>query len=151
LTVEKIKSGNYKSHLRNKQIASIFKELDLIEKYGSGARRAIETFIAYGLPEPEYEATQGGMAVTVFKKPFNNGQDNLIKSNGGVTKLRLYIQAHPGQRASDIATGLNLPLRTIERWLKKLKEAKTIEFRGASKTGGYFSTTKVEVKVNGNK
>lgn len=159
MTVEKIKSGNYKSHLRNKQIASIFKELDLIEKYGSGVRRAIETFIAYGLPEPEYEATQGGMAVTVFKKPFNNGQDNLIKSNGGVsggvnggvTKLRLYIQAHPGQRASDIATGLNLPLRTIERWLKKLKEAKTIEFRGASKTGGYFSTTKVEVKVNGNK
>ncbi|MCX7101566.1 MAG: hypothetical protein NTX38_08750, partial [Methylobacter sp.] len=28
LTVEKIKTGNYKSHLRNKQIASIFKELD---------------------------------------------------------------------------------------------------------------------------
>ena len=37
-------------------------------KYGSGMRRTIETFIAYGLPEPEYEATQGGMAVTVFKK-----------------------------------------------------------------------------------
>lgn len=153
LTVEKIKSGNYKSHLRNKQIASIFKELDLIEKYGSGVRRAIETFVAYGLPEPEYEATQGGMAVTVFKKPFNNGQDNLIESNGGVsggvsggvTELLLYIQSHPGQRASDIAKGLNLPLRTIERWLKKLKEAKSIEFRGASKTGGYFSTTKVEV------
>jgi ATP-dependent DNA helicase RecG len=153
LTVEKIKSGNYKSHLRNKQIASIFKELDLIEKYGSGVRRAIETFVAYGLPEPEYEATQGGMAVTVFKKPFNNAQDNLIKENGGanggvsggVTELLLYIQLHPGQRASDIAKGLNLPLRTIERWLKKLKEAKTIEFRGASKTGGYFSTTKVEI------
>ena len=116
-------------------------------------RRAIETFIAYGLPEPEYEATQGGMAVTVFKKPFNNGQDNLIESNGGVsggvsggvTEPLLYIQLHPGQRASDIAKGLNLPLRTIERWLKKLKEAKTIEFRGASKTGGYFSTTKIEI------
>ena len=153
LTVEKIKSGNYKSHLRNKQIASIFKELDLIEKYGSGVRRAIETFVAYGLPEPEYEATQGGMAVTVFKKPFNNGQDNLVELNGGVsggvsggvTELLFYIQLHPGQRASDIAKGLNLPLRTIERWLKKLKEAKTIEFRGASKTGGYFSTTKVEI------
>ncbi|MCX7100861.1 MAG: hypothetical protein NTX38_05070 [Methylobacter sp.] len=149
LTVEKIKSGNYKSHLRNKQIASIFKELDLIEKYGSGVRRAIETFVAYGLPEPEYEATQAGMAVTVFKKPFNNVQDNLIKENGGVsggvTDLLIYIQLHPGQRASDIAKGLNLPLRTIERWLKKLKEAKTIEFCGASKTGGYFSTTNVEI------
>ena len=67
LTVEKIKTGNYKSHLRNKQVATIFKELELIEKYGSGVRRVIDTFVAYGLPEPEFEATQGGMAVTVFK------------------------------------------------------------------------------------
>ncbi len=67
LTVEKIKTGNYKSHLRNKQIATIFKELELIEKYGSGVRRVIDTFVAYGLSEPEFEATQGGMAVTVFK------------------------------------------------------------------------------------
>jgi ATP-dependent DNA helicase RecG len=112
-------------------------------------RRAIETFVAYGLPEPEYEVTQGGMAVTVFKKPFNNDQDNLVELNGGVSggvaELLIYIQLHPGQRASDIAKGLNLPLRTIERWLKKLKEVKTIEFRGASKTGGYFSTIKVEI------
>lgn len=35
----------------DKQIASIFKELELIEKYGSGVRRAIETCVAYGLPE----------------------------------------------------------------------------------------------------
>jgi len=69
LTVEKIKTGNYKSHLRNKQIASIFNELELIEKYGSGVRRVIDTFVAYGLPEPEFEATQGGMAVTVFNTP----------------------------------------------------------------------------------
>jgi len=69
LTVEKIKTGHYKSHLRNKQIASIFRELDLIEKYGSGVRRVIDTFVAYGLPEPEFEATQGGMAVTVFNSP----------------------------------------------------------------------------------
>ncbi|MDR3368602.1 ATP-binding protein [Rhodoferax sp.] len=67
LTVEKIKTGNYKSHLRKKQVATIFKELELIEKYGSVVRRVIDTFVAYGLPEPEFEATQGGMAVTVFK------------------------------------------------------------------------------------
>jgi len=69
LTVEKIKTGNYKSHLRNKQIATIFKELELIEKYGSGVRRVIDSFVAYGLPEPEFETTQGGMSVTVFKAP----------------------------------------------------------------------------------
>ena len=69
----------------------------------------------------------------------------IIKENGGVsggvTDLLIYIQLHPGQRASDIAKGLNLPLRTVERWLKKLKETKAIEFRGASKTGGYFAVS----------
>ena len=68
LTVEKIKTGNYKSHLRNKQIATVFRELDLVEKYGSGVRRVIDSFIAYGLPEPVFEVTQGGMAVTMFNK-----------------------------------------------------------------------------------
>jgi ATP-dependent DNA helicase RecG len=133
LTVEKIKTGNYKSHLRNKQIASIFKELELIEKYGTGVQRVIETFIAYGLPEPLYEATQGGMAVTVFKEPFGNDQVSLVDSkqghqwrvngvNGGVNDLFFMFSQIPA-RASDIAAALNLSQRTIERWLK-LKEAK---------------------------
>ncbi len=38
-----------------------------IKRVGSGVRRVIDTVVAYGLPEPEFEATQGGMAVTVFK------------------------------------------------------------------------------------
>lgn len=67
LTIEQIKAGSHKSHLRNKQVATIFKELELIEKYGSGVRRVIDAFVAYGLREPEFEATQGGVAVTVFK------------------------------------------------------------------------------------
>jgi ATP-dependent DNA helicase RecG len=33
---------------------------------------------------------------------------------------------------------LNIPLRTVERWLKQLKENGQIEFRGAAKTGGYY-------------
>ena len=131
LTVEKIKTGHYKSHLRNKQVATIFRELELIEKYGSGVRRVIDTFVAYGLPEPEFEATQGGMAVTVFAL-VNVGV------NVGVNGLLPYIQSHPGQRAGDIATAFKLTQRTIERWLKQLKEDGLIEFRGAPKTGGYY-------------
>jgi ATP-dependent DNA helicase RecG len=28
--------------------------------------------------------------------------------------------------------------RTIERWIKQLKDEKRIEYRGSKKTGGYF-------------
>jgi ATP-dependent DNA helicase RecG len=140
LTVEKIKTGNYKSHLRNKQVASIFRELDLIEKYGSGVRRVIDTFIAYGLPAPEFEATQGGMAVTVFKAR------ELAKAggvNGGVnadpTQLLQLIQSKPGLKTTELAAQTGKPKRTIERWLKQLKAQGLIEFRGAPKTGGYHA------------
>jgi ATP-dependent DNA helicase RecG len=153
LTVEKIKTGNYRSHLRNKQIASIFKELELIEKYGSGVQRVIETFIAYGLSEPVYEATQGGMAVTVFKVPVGYAQESLAELkhkvvnggvNGGVNGLLSYVQSHPGQRASEMAAALNLSLRTIERRLKQLKDNNKIEFRGVPKPGGYYIMTETE-------
>ncbi|MBK9521652.1 MAG: hypothetical protein IPO13_08600 [Rhodocyclaceae bacterium] len=139
LTVEQIKTGNYKSHLRNKQIATIFNELDLIEKYGSGVRRVIDAFVAYGLPEPEFEATQGGMAVTVFKAP---GQTTGGGVNGGVNmgpmSLLKLIQTHLGIKRVTLITKTAQPQRTVERWLKQLKDNQQIEFRGAPKTGGYY-------------
>ena len=147
LTVEKIKTGNYKSHLRNKQIATIFKELELIEKYGSGVRRVIDAFVAYGLPQPEFEATQGGMAVTVFKA-VNEGVRGGVNGgvsggvNGGVNTvsahLLLLIQAQPGIKTSELVAQTGKAQRTVERWLKQFKDNQTIEFRGAPKTGGYY-------------
>jgi len=58
--------------------------------------------------------------------------------NVGVNGLLAYIQAHPGQRAGEMAVAFNLTQRTIERWLKQLKEKGSTEFRGAPKTGGYY-------------
>ena len=48
------------------------------EKYGSGVRRVIETFVAYGLPEPVFESTQGGMAVTVFKQVEQKAPERIV-------------------------------------------------------------------------
>ena len=62
-----------------------------------------------------------------------------VGANVGVNHLFVYIQTHPGQRASEMATAYKLTQRTIERWLKQLKDRDLIEFRGATKTGGYFA------------
>lgn len=40
---------------RNKQIASIFKEAAIIEKYGSGIKRVIQTMQNYGANKPVCE------------------------------------------------------------------------------------------------
>lgn len=49
ITVDQLLSDNYSSQARNKKVASMFKEAQLIEKYGSGIKRIREGFATYGL------------------------------------------------------------------------------------------------------
>ncbi len=58
--------------------------------------------------------------------------------NGGVNDILSYIQMNPGHRAKAIANALQIPLRSVERYLSELKKAGKIEFRGAPRNGGYF-------------
>jgi DNA-binding IclR family transcriptional regulator len=45
--------------------------------------------------------------------------------------LQQYIATHPGKRANAIAEALDIPLRTVQRNVAKLKQAGVIEFRGS--------------------
>ena len=60
--------NNYKSTPRNKLIADFFKNLGLIEKYGSGIRRIIDSFVAEKMPFPEFRNISDGFMVTVYSK-----------------------------------------------------------------------------------
>ena len=53
-----------------------------------------------------------------------------------------FILKHPGCRSNQITEALNIPLRTLQRKLSRLKAAGQIEFRGAPKNGGYFAFQK---------
>ena len=49
-----------------------------------------------------------------------------------------FIISNPGSRTNQISEALGIPLRTLQRELSRLKVSGKIEFRGASKNGGYF-------------
>lgn len=49
-----------------------------------------------------------------------------------------FINNNPGKNVRQIQRQLGISQRTIERCLKKLREQRKIEFRGAPKTGGYY-------------
>ena len=58
--------------------------------------------------------------------------------NGAAKRILQYVSKSPGCRANMTASALELPLRTVQRYLGQLKKQAQIEFRGASRNGGYF-------------
>jgi ATP-dependent DNA helicase RecG len=75
--------------------------------------------------------------------------------NGGVSdgarkeiiKLVTIIMSKEGLKAFDIAEKRGKAIRTIERYLKLARQFGIVEFRGASKTGGYYITPSLKDKI----
>lgn len=103
LSLEDILSGNSPSVPRNKQIASIFKEAGIIEKYGSGIRRVREAMRTAGAAEPVFEII--GNFFKVVLRPIRGGV------NGGVNTVLSYIIAQPGKKTAEIAKALKFSQR----------------------------------------
>lgn len=163
VTIEDMKSGV--SRIRNPVIARVFRELGLIEQWGSGVRRIFEEASRQGLPEPVIEEIATGMRLRIRlsqphalnspaaakKRSGANGQvDSSWPSKGvngganagvneGVNALLALIIRQPGLRVPALASNLHTSPKNVERWLQRLKAASQIEFRGTPKTGGYHA------------
>ena len=138
ITIEKIFSGDYVSEIRNLKIAGMFKQLKMIEKYGSGFSRIIKAFKAYNLKTPSFENFQSGFRITVFAEkinvpvnvPVNDRQKSIISSireNNNITIIQL-------------AEIYDVNEKTIRRDLKKLTELNIIKRIGSDKTGHWQVT-----------
>ncbi len=66
LTVEDIRNGT--SRIRNNVIARVFREIRLIEQWGTGVRRIFSEAKSQGLPEPKIEEIGMRLRFTVFLK-----------------------------------------------------------------------------------
>lgn len=94
--------------------------------------------------EPVFEEIADGFRVVLFNEKLEVAEkDGGV--NGGVNDLFILISENPGVNTKTLTEKMDTPKRTIERWLKQLREEEKIEFRGAPKTGGYFviDTSKV--------
>jgi len=57
-------------------------------------------------------------------------------------QILLLIYKDGAIRTRDIGRSLDIPAKSVERYIKQLREAGIIEFRGANRTGGYHLTKK---------
>jgi hypothetical protein len=70
-----------------------------------------------------------------------NGVGDRVNSEdekGDEDRLFEVIKENPGQRSKALSLLISRSVPTVSRYLKLLKVAKKVEFRGAPKTGGYY-------------
>ncbi len=96
-----------------------------------------QIFFSKKVIAPTFEEFQHGFRVTIYKERLEVGGVSEGVSEG-VSDLLAFIKANPNLRTPQLEKHLNVPVKTLERWLKQLKNDGKIEFRGSSKTGGYY-------------
>lgn len=131
-----------KSLSRNNLLFGLLQRIGLVENVGTGIRRMRELMKADGLEEPKFEISEDWFVVT-FKRPELQKREGVVEGvsegvSGGVNLLLKAIQKNPGKRIPQLAKIVNIPPKTIERWVKQLKNNGEIEFKGSPKKGGYW-------------
>ena len=139
ISIEDLLSNNYKSTPRNKKIAEFFKDLGLIEKYGSGIQRVIGYFKDENLPLPEFKNISDGFQVTVYasnmeKKTRKGSEKTTEKTTEKI--LRLIID-NPQISQDKIAETIGITADGVFWNIKKLKAKGLIKRIGSDK-GGYW-------------
>lgn len=126
LTVEQLISGKYSSSIRYKQIASVFKEAGIIEKYGSEIKRVLEAFQGYGLAQPIFEEIQNGFKVAVSKTTQKTRTRN---------KILEILHTNPSMTREELASVLGKSPNTIKEHIAKLKADGRLERIGSNRDG----------------
>lgn len=121
MTIEELYNPNHSSKLRNKLIAQIFYDIELIERYGSGIQRIIGACENAGLPIPVFEERFGGFLV-IFRKDLYT--EEYLKDQGlneRQVKAVLYVKENGDINLSSFkAIVPNVSEKTLYRDLQDL-------------------------------
>ena len=133
----------------NGRLGRLWKSLILTKLHPLFQHLPIETMVHDNQPE-YYQAINAssakndcGIFVDFMLKEILNAlkqhtESDVVESDNPVLD---FILKHPGCRANQISEALNIPLRTLQRELSRLKAAGQITFRGAPKNGGYYESS----------
>lgn len=143
-----INTENFKPFPKNPVIAKFFMQLGRFEELGSGILNINKFCKAYsGYNHAEF--IEGPVFTTII--PLDEGiieQSDKGLSEGlneglseglseGMAAALTLIAANEGIKAKDIAIRLDKPVKTIDRYIKLLKNRNLIERKGSRRTGGY--------------
>jgi len=103
-----------------------------VEKIGEGITEGINKRVI-----AKIEGITGGI---------NEGMTDDVKDK--LSKILLVLYKEGGIRTVNLERIINIPAKSLERYIKQLRDAGLIEFRGAKRTGGYYLSNKVKMQMN---
>jgi len=128
LTLENLRSGV--SKLRNRVIGRVFKELDLIEQWGSGFQRMDDNCRQDGFPAPEFEEVGYHFRVTISLQQVREATESFIDQ-----QILACIKQHEnegGASIKELVAATGLVARSVRRHLAHFVEAGRIVAIGKS-------------------
>jgi ATP-dependent DNA helicase RecG len=158
LTIDKLLSGDYRSTPRNRKIADMFKEVGLVEKYGSGIRRIIQGFREYGLREPKFQEISEGFMVTGYAGVagqvayYDGTQKSSVTSSEKTTqkttqktaqKILELIRGNPAISRAELAVQIGITPDGVKYNLDALRKKGALKRVGPDK-GGRWEIVEVE-------
>lgn len=158
LTFEEAMQGH--SKLRNRTIANVLSQIGFVEAWGTGINRIQSAAKEYGLPEPEFIEMPETFRVNLFRRllqtdslhPAGDVSENVgdvgenvgdVSVNDGDAKAMALKIISDNNKASAavIAKMMSVTQRTVERYIKELREEGKL-IRHGSARGGYWEVLK---------
>ena len=115
LTIDELLDGV--SRVRNRVIARTFKELGLIEQWGTGVRRMIGACEAAGLPFPEFEELGFRFRVTIRTERIAEAVVDPVE-----IRIIAFLRSGTGRSTAEIAAHIKLSTRATQHRLAALAE-----------------------------
>lgn len=155
-TIDKMKEGY--SKIRNEALASAFSYMNLIEHWGSGIPRIINTVVEAGLKEPEFIGGDIDLRINIYRgqveaddpndlnsdpkldpnDPKDDPKDDPNNLNSIDEKVLFILQNNPSISRKDLSNKLNVSDSSIKRLLNKLKDDGIIKREGSKRNGKWI-------------
>ena len=161
LTLQEALSG--RSSIRNKIIATVCEKLGIVEGWGTGIKRIIDTCKELKIRPPEFLEIGDLLRVNFYRvktdvpnnvpnnDPNDDPNNDLI--NGPINdplNLIDLIKANPSGSYDEYAKIRNVSSSTIKRHLQNLKDKGVIERQGANKNGYWLLLAQKRDDAHGN-
>lgn len=110
----------------------------ILRAYGEDSFKFTDNFIRITLPISAHDHVSGGVSEGVSEGVISNleGMTDAVKEE--MLNILKLFKDDEGMKLKDIASNRERPVKTIERYVKILKDLSLLEFRGAPRNGKYY-------------